>query len=1105
MASDQKDRYPGLRPFRVDEKDVFYGRDVEARELTDLVRAERSVILFSKSGLGKSSLLNARVCPQLVSHGFWPILIRFQPQTYTPEGGFSPVDVVVDRLRTEFDLAYQNLTKQVSDWKYEASRQPAQSVAEAVLASVDEPPKPVDDKQKRLTEAIEKAEKHLARATLDGTKFVPDQPILFNSEAPQLWEYVKIHRFPNDEIPVFVFDQFEEFFAYPLGDQQVFAQQLAELLHDQPPTRVMNWLLDIPPFKRQPETMIWGKQPTLKCLLAIRSDRLFEIDSLRQYIPLIVRNGYRLNPLHDDQARDAIDKPAQAEGDYRTPKFRFSPAIREKIITDLSNDDCEIESSQLQIVCNHFEHYVLDNHVNKHSENGTEIVIDKIDDSHTIKRILNRFYRNQLRTLGSPEDMDLAREVLEKELVINHHRVGLAEVRMRELMKGRTDLIEKLEEARLIRAEETHLGKTYELSHDTLIEPVENVRQLVSTLRQREARERERVREREIQLENQRQLLAQQEERAEKRLQRRRLRRRQVGSVVAVLLIAVVVSVGFLVRSKRHLAKANSDWASDEYEAGNQRMTYRLWESSDELLSFFGFSYSSRLQDSTSRRLMVPFAGIDTQINPSDTSLHYVANLYKGNYFEVWEKIRDSNRNTDDSIYRKIDWLDTLGLKAATQLRLLNDRLVVFNSDSTLQVVDLLKRRQIFPLTDAYPFPSLNMLLSRGQVIINKNRSVRPVPTMVLPPKGNWLSVLDTSVHAHLYDLKNEGKEHELFRTVAQKIPNFSLNSLTFSAPENFLLVKYPGANRYDLLDLKSEQPLTSYVNTVYADFSPSGKYVTTLSTTGQLVISELTTKQVRYSGTVLRPGRTAQLAELVFNRDESAVVVVIENRVAEQASDSIRYDLSSINLTGPKPSLVVVDRNAIHYQSFSWAGHILFTSGTPASSYNYSMNTRSKQAFPATHYVPVKTGKTSIVYTRASPDDKRLYLYDVLTGNQTEITRFVSANRPAFAFYAPPNEPDQSLIQATGNSLTSFDIRTFPTSGVCVYDDQKAKIDSLKPDNQLFVPGSLSISGPLIHVRNRDGIVLSFFADTRKNRVDYIKNNIYPQLTPKDLIVAGL
>ena len=1066
MAADLKDRYPGLRPFRADEKDVFYGRDVEARELTDLVRAERSIILFSKSGLGKSSLLNAKVCPQLTAYGFWPILIRFQPETQEEKGtnkGFSPVDVVVDRLRTEFDLAYQNLAKQVADWKNEALKQPAQPVGELILASADGTdgkPQPNEDKQKRLTEAIQKGEKNLEKAKLNETKFVPAQSILFNKEEPYLWEQVKIHRFPNNEVPIFVFDQFEEFFAYPVGAQQVFGQQLAELMHDQLPTRVMNWLLDIPRDDRKPETLDWGKQPTLKCLLSIRSDRLFEIDSLKQYIPFIVRNGYRLNPLHDDQARDAIDKPAQAEGDYRTPKFSFGEAFREEIIGELCNDDCEIESSQLQIVCQYFENYVK-----KQPEGNGPIVIDKFDGTDTIKRIISQFYRNQLATLNKPQDIGLARQVLEKELVIDHHRVGLAEGRMKKLLNNRTDIIEKLEEARLIRAEETHLGKTYELSHDTLIEPVE------------------------------------QEKQAEAERQRRLLKRRQVGVVFVVLLGLAVLAIIDKRNGNISLANANSDWASDEYGNGNQRKAYRLWESSDELLSILGIRFSHKLENGTDSLILSPFAGINTQINSSDTSLHYVANLYKANYFELWEKVRDSS--TLDSLYKKQDWLDSLGLKLASQLQLRNDRLVVFNSDSTLQVVDLKNHIPIFPDTDVYTFPSLKTLLNKGRVTISENGAIRPIPTVLLPPRGNWLAVLDASVsvQAHLYDLRNQGDEHEGFKAIVRKTPKLSLDNITFSASEDFLLVKYPGMNKYDLLTLRTSQKPTAYVNMLYADFSPSGKYLTTISTSGQLVIRELATKQVRYAGMAWQQGRTAQLTELIFNRDESVLAIVTKGQMGKGTNRSSATNLFTIKLKSPKPVLTVIAKNIVDYQSFGWAGHLLFFGETPDSSYNYNLNTGTKQALPSGRYVPVNIGKTSVLYTR-SPDDKRLYLYDVLSGNVHEITKLVSTNRPTFAFYAPPNGPDQALIEATESSLTSFNIRTFPLVGECVYADQKAKI---KPDDNVFVPGSLRVSGPLIHIKNRDGLVLSFFADIRKNRLDYLKTSIYPRLTAKDSSDAGL
>ncbi len=60
--------YVGPRAFKTGEK--LYGRDRETAELLDLIIAERIVLLYSPSGAGKSSLLNASLLPELEKQGF---------------------------------------------------------------------------------------------------------------------------------------------------------------------------------------------------------------------------------------------------------------------------------------------------------------------------------------------------------------------------------------------------------------------------------------------------------------------------------------------------------------------------------------------------------------------------------------------------------------------------------------------------------------------------------------------------------------------------------------------------------------------------------------------------------------------------------------------------------------------------------------------------------------------------------------------------------------------------------------------------------------------------------------------------------------------------
>lgn len=65
--------YVGPRPFH--EGEAFYGREREARGLTDMLIASRIVLLHAPSGAGKTSLIQAAVAPAL-SNGRFQICVR---------------------------------------------------------------------------------------------------------------------------------------------------------------------------------------------------------------------------------------------------------------------------------------------------------------------------------------------------------------------------------------------------------------------------------------------------------------------------------------------------------------------------------------------------------------------------------------------------------------------------------------------------------------------------------------------------------------------------------------------------------------------------------------------------------------------------------------------------------------------------------------------------------------------------------------------------------------------------------------------------------------------------------------------------------------------
>src|SRR5690348_1789716 len=62
--------YVGPKWFEETDQDRFFGREREARDLLAQVVSERLVLFYAQSGAGKSSLLRARLIPNLRKQGF---------------------------------------------------------------------------------------------------------------------------------------------------------------------------------------------------------------------------------------------------------------------------------------------------------------------------------------------------------------------------------------------------------------------------------------------------------------------------------------------------------------------------------------------------------------------------------------------------------------------------------------------------------------------------------------------------------------------------------------------------------------------------------------------------------------------------------------------------------------------------------------------------------------------------------------------------------------------------------------------------------------------------------------------------------------------------
>jgi hypothetical protein len=420
-------RYPGVQPFGDDEiqRRLFRGRDKEKYELLQLVLAERLVLLFARSGIGKSSLINAGLLAPLRDQGYFPMVVRVSGSSG------SPLDCLYDGIR-----AMAEKTAEHGQIEYEPS------------------------------------ESEWNKASL--------------------WHFFKTFElWKNDRLlsPVLVIDQFEELFTLHAAKQRKqFINELADLVRG---TRPRVELDNLGP-------KLSDAPPEVKVVLTLREDFYANLEELRDRIPSIYKAPFRLKPLSRGQAGRAIVEPAKLEGEhFATPPFSWSDEALEKVLDFLSERRLgegkttigkEVEPFQLQLICQHVEQTVR--------ERNLEIVTpEDLGGADALKAILSSFYEETLRKICHrfPQERGL-REKLERLC-----EYGFITAKGRRLLREEStikhddgvapEILREMVELRLLRKEPRVGDNYYELTHDTLIEPIQLSRQAREERKAQEARQ----------------------------------------------------------------------------------------------------------------------------------------------------------------------------------------------------------------------------------------------------------------------------------------------------------------------------------------------------------------------------------------------------------------------------------------------------------------------------------------------------------------------------------------------------------------------------------------------------------------------------------------
>lgn len=294
-----KYRYPGAQPFSSAQKDLFFGRAVDIQRLFELVSLEQLVVLYSKSGLGKSSLLNAGILPLVrAENTILPYTIRFG--AFVEDNNGTPLETLSDQLNSDHPSSsylQKLLPEDQSLWHSLKRIQASTAETNSYLLIFDQ-------FEELFTYPLE----HI-------TGFVQQLKELLNKQIPHRFREVLEAQYANDQVQ--------------LSDREL------EDLH----------------------------QPIeVKVVMAIRSDRMSLLNNLKDYLPNILRHCYELEALSEEQAEDAILNPAYKKGgDFLAPPFDFEETALEQILEFLTKGRTQkIESFQLQILCQSIERKVIE-------------------------------------------------------------------------------------------------------------------------------------------------------------------------------------------------------------------------------------------------------------------------------------------------------------------------------------------------------------------------------------------------------------------------------------------------------------------------------------------------------------------------------------------------------------------------------------------------------------------------------------------------------------------------------------------------------------------------------------------------------------------------
>ena len=242
------------------EGEVLYGRDEEIQSLTLYVTNNIQTVLYGKSGIGKSSIINAGVFPLARKEGLFPIPIRLKHDEDTS---------YIEQIKTAFFESGIGIKE--------------------ILPAINEQEESLWEYLHRHT-FFEKKSNEAVRPLIVLDQFEEFFTLQHNESKKKAF-FSELADLLNEVTP-----------NYIINNETKIRKE------NQPKSEALGFVLDL--GQNETENKVeYVKDSLFNIVFTIREDFLSYLERYTKFIPVMKSNRYALLPLNEEQAKDVIMKP----------------------------------------------------------------------------------------------------------------------------------------------------------------------------------------------------------------------------------------------------------------------------------------------------------------------------------------------------------------------------------------------------------------------------------------------------------------------------------------------------------------------------------------------------------------------------------------------------------------------------------------------------------------------------------------------------------------------------------------------------------------------------------------------------------------------------